>query len=127
MKQQQVPEPGVIDAVVGTDSSSVPSARELVAAVTSMLAQGSVVGHEAKTLAEELVRIGLGRSQVHRKRGDGRFRDPVWQDNAVFHRPGRDETGQRHPWGKPREGLGQLAFRCPQSQRHAVNGNRSCR
>src|SRR5450631_2913490 len=86
MKQQQVPEPGVIDAVVGTDSSSVPSARELIAGVTSMLAQGSLVGHEAKALAEELVRIGRGRSEVQPKRGDGRFRDPAWEDNAVFHR-----------------------------------------
>src|ERR1035437_189588 len=92
MKQQQVPEPGVIDAVVGTDSSSVPSARELIAGLTSMLAQGSVVGHEAKTLAEELVRIGLGRSEVHPKRGDGRFRDPAWEDNAVFHRLERKST-----------------------------------
>jgi hypothetical protein len=86
MKNQQVPEPGVIDAVGGTDPSPVPSARELIAGVTSMLAQGSVVSHEAKTLAGELIRIGLGRSEVGPKRGDGRFRDPAWQDNAVFHR-----------------------------------------
>jgi len=86
MNKQQVPEPGVIDAVVGTDSSSVPPVRELVGGLASMLAQGSVVGHEAKTLAQELVRIGLGRSEVHPKRGDARFRDPAWEDNAVFHR-----------------------------------------
>ena len=86
MKQQQVPEPGVIDAVGGTDPSPVPSVRELIAALASVLAQGSVVGHEAKSLAEELIRIGLGRSEVEPKRGDGRFRDPTWQDNAVFHR-----------------------------------------
>ena len=85
-QQQQVPDPGVIDAVVGTDPSTVPSAGELIAGLTSMLAQGSVVGHEAKTLAEELIRIGLGRSEVEPKRGDGRFRDPAWQNNAVFHR-----------------------------------------
>ena len=86
MKQQQVPESGVIDAVVGTDPSPDLSARDLIAGLTSMLAQGSVVGHEAKTLAEELIRIGLGRSEVRPKRGDGRFRDPAWQDNVVFHR-----------------------------------------
>jgi len=51
-----------------------------------MLAQGSVVGQEAKTLAEELIRIGRGRSEVEPKRGDGRFRDPAWQENPVFHR-----------------------------------------
>jgi polyhydroxyalkanoate synthase len=85
MTQQQVP-PEVIDAVGGTDPSPVPSARELLGGLTSMLAQGSVLGHEAKTLAGELVRVGLGRSEVEPKRGDGRFRDPAWQDNAVFHR-----------------------------------------
>ena len=86
MENQQVPEPEVIDAVAGTDPAPLPSARELVGALTSMLAQGSVVGQEAKTLAEELVRIGLGHSEVAPKRGDGRFRDPTWHENAVFHR-----------------------------------------
>jgi polyhydroxyalkanoate synthase len=86
MKNQQVPEPGVIDAIGGTDPAEVPPARELLGGLTSMLAQGSVVGHEAKTLAEELIRIALGSSEVEPKRGDGRFRDPTWQDNAVFHR-----------------------------------------
>jgi polyhydroxyalkanoate synthase subunit PhaC len=57
-----------------------------IADLTAMLAQGSVVGHEAKTLAEELVRIGRGRSEVQPKRGDARFRDPAWEDSAVFHR-----------------------------------------
>jgi polyhydroxyalkanoate synthase len=51
-----------------------------------MLAQGSVVGQEAKALAEELIRIVAGTSGVEPKRGDARFRDPAWQDNAVFHR-----------------------------------------
>jgi polyhydroxyalkanoate synthase subunit PhaC len=86
MKKQQISEPEVVDAVGGTDQSAVPSARDLIAGLTSMLAQGTVVGHEAKTFAEELIQIGLGRSEVAPKRGDGRFRDPAWQDNAVFHR-----------------------------------------
>ncbi len=86
MKQQQIPEPGVIDAIEGTEQSSVPSVRELIGGLTSMLAQGSVVGHEARALAGELIRIGRGRSEVEPKRGDGRFRDPTWQDNAAFHR-----------------------------------------
>jgi polyhydroxyalkanoate synthase len=86
MKQQQVPEPAVVDAVGGTDPSSVPPLRDLIASLTSMLSQGSVVGHEAKTFGEELVRIGLGSSEVAPKRGDARFRDPAWQENGVFHR-----------------------------------------
>jgi polyhydroxyalkanoate synthase len=85
MKSQQSPEPEVIDAIGGTDQSAFPSARDLFGGLTSMLSQRSVVGHEAKTLAEELVRIGRGRSEVAPKRGDGRFRDPAWQENAVFH------------------------------------------
>jgi polyhydroxyalkanoate synthase len=92
--KQQVSEPEVADEIGNKDLPAVPSARELIASLTSLLAQGSVVGHEAgavvgheaKTLAEELIRIGLGRSEVEPKRGDGRFRDPAWQDNAVFHR-----------------------------------------
>lgn len=92
MKQDQVPqhgsvpEPAAVDAVAGTETRPSPSARELIAALTSVLAQGSVVGHEAKTLAQELVRIGMGKSEVEPERTDGRFRDPAWQDNAVFHR-----------------------------------------
>jgi len=86
MQKQQVEESEVIDAVVGTEDIPFPSARELIGGLTSMLAQGSVVGHEAKALAEELVRIGLGKSEVEPKRGDSRFRDSSWQENAVFHR-----------------------------------------
>jgi polyhydroxyalkanoate synthase subunit PhaC len=86
MTQQQVPEAVVVDAVGGTDPSVIPSARELIASVAYMLAQGSVVGHEAKTLGEELIRIGRGDSQIEPKRGDGRFRDPAWQENPVYHR-----------------------------------------
>jgi len=86
MQKQQVEESEVIDAVVGTEDVPFPSARELIGGLTSMLAQGSVVGHEAKALAEELVRIGLGKSEVEPKRGDSRFRDSSWQENAVFHR-----------------------------------------
>jgi polyhydroxyalkanoate synthase len=86
MKKQQISEPDVVDALGGTEPSVVPSARELIASLTSMLAQGSVVGHEAKVFAEELIQIGLGRSEVAPKRGDGRFRDPAWEENGVFHR-----------------------------------------
>jgi len=86
MKKQQISEPEVIDAVGGTDPSAVPSARDLIAGLTSMLAQGTVVGHEASTFAEELIQIGLGRSEVAPKTGDGRLHDPARQDNAVFHR-----------------------------------------
>jgi len=86
MKHQQVQEEQVVDAVGGTDPAVVPSARELISALTSMLSQGALVADEARTLAAELVRIGLGRSEVEPNRGDARFRDPTWQDNPVYHR-----------------------------------------
>jgi polyhydroxyalkanoate synthase subunit PhaC len=83
---QQVLEPQVVDAVGGTEPVTVPSAVELAASLALVLAQGSAVGHEAKTLGAELVRIGLGRSEVEPKRGDWRFRDETWQNNPVYHR-----------------------------------------
>jgi hypothetical protein len=86
MKKQQIEEQDVVDALGGTEPTVLPSARELIGSLTSMLAQGSVVGHEAKVFAEELIQIGLGRSEVAPKRGDARFRDPAWQENGVFHR-----------------------------------------
>ena len=86
MRQQQVPEPEVVDAVGGTDPAAVPSALELTASLALVLAQGNAVGREAKILAAELIRIGLGRSELEPKRGDGRFRDTAWQSNPVYHR-----------------------------------------
>lgn len=86
MKQQRVPAPEVVDAVGGTDQAAVPSALELTKSLALVLGQGRAVGREARTLGAELIRIGLGRSTVEAKRGDGRFRDPAWQSNPVYHR-----------------------------------------
>jgi polyhydroxyalkanoate synthase len=86
MRQQQVLDPEVVDAVGGTEPAAVPSALELTASLALVLAQGRAVGRETKTFGTELVRIGLGRSQVEPKRGDGRFRDVAWQSNPVYHR-----------------------------------------
>jgi len=86
MKQQNVPEPEVVDSVEESGPVVVPSARELIAGLSTMVAQGAAVGREAKSLGEEVIRIGLGRSEVEPKRGDKRFRDPAWQSNPVFHR-----------------------------------------
>jgi len=38
------------------------------------------------SLAAELVRIGLGRSELAPKRGDHRFKDPVWTGNICYRR-----------------------------------------
>jgi polyhydroxyalkanoate synthase len=86
MRQQKVPEPEVVDERAGIDPTPVPSGRDLVGTLGSLLAQGSVVGGGAKTLGAEMIRIGLGRSDVEPKRGDVRFRDAAWQGNPVYHR-----------------------------------------
>jgi len=38
------------------------------------------------SLGAELVRIGIGRSELAPQRGDNRFRDPTWSDNLYFRR-----------------------------------------
>jgi polyhydroxyalkanoate synthase len=38
------------------------------------------------SLGAELVRIGVGRSEVAPARGDQRFRDPAWEENAALRR-----------------------------------------
>ncbi len=38
----------------------------------------------APGLGQELIRIGLGRSQVAAEKGDKRFADPAWQQNPLF-------------------------------------------
>jgi len=86
MKHEQVVESGAVSTVGGSDQSAVPPARELIATLLGMLAEGAELGQEAKSLGSELIRIGRGQSEVAPKKGDGRFRDPAWQDNPVYHR-----------------------------------------
>jgi len=50
------------------------------------LLQASATARASVTLTAELVRIGLGRSDVAPERGVSRFRDPTWTDNPHFHR-----------------------------------------
>jgi poly[(R)-3-hydroxyalkanoate] polymerase subunit PhaC len=65
--------------------------REQVVAALARLAQrvaaepGAAAATAVDALAE-LVRIGVGRSDVTAARGDRRFVDAVWQGNPLFHR-----------------------------------------
>ena len=86
MSEQEISEPEVVDAVGGTDPTGVPTEWELLSTIGLVLGHGAAVGRESTTLVAELIRIGLGRSEVQPSRGDRRFRDPAWQENAVFRR-----------------------------------------
>jgi len=86
MNQHHVPETGVADAVAGADPAAAPAQRDLIGGLTSLLAQGSALVSGAKALGTEMIRIGLGRSEVGPKHGDSRFRDESWQNNPVYHR-----------------------------------------
>jgi len=60
-------------------SSSIPTSARV-------LTQASTVARASVSLAADVVRIGLGRSEVAPPDGDTRFRDPAWAENAVYHR-----------------------------------------
>lgn len=84
--QQHVPGSDDLDAIGGGDPATTAPQRNLIGALSSLLAQGSAVGSEAKTLGTEMIRIGLGSSEMAPKRGDNRFRDESWQTNPVYRR-----------------------------------------
>jgi len=86
MSQQEISEPEVVDAVGGTDPAGKPTGWDLLSSVGLVLGQGAAVGRESTVLAAELIRIGLGRSEVQPQRGDRRFKDATWQENAVYRR-----------------------------------------
>jgi len=47
---------------------------------------GSAAARAGVSLGAELIRIGLGRSELAPQRGDARFRDPAWSENLSFRR-----------------------------------------
>lgn len=56
------------------------------AAVETAVGASTALGEACVSLAAELSRISLGRSQVAPERGDWRFKDPTWQQNLFFKR-----------------------------------------
>ncbi|HSV39397.1 MAG TPA: alpha/beta fold hydrolase [Nocardioidaceae bacterium] len=51
-----------------------------------LLIGGSVAARSGISLGAELVRIGLGRSELTAPRADHRFRDPAWTENLYYRR-----------------------------------------
>ncbi len=86
MVQQTISEPEVVDAVGGADATGIPNAAELLSSLGFLIGQGGALGREATILCAELLRIGIGRSEVAPQRGDGRFRDPAWEENPAYRR-----------------------------------------
>jgi polyhydroxyalkanoate synthase len=73
-------------AVAATDPVSVPTIAGLADGVAATLLQGSAVGKACATLTAELVRIGLGRSEIVPEKGDWRFKDATWSQNPFYKR-----------------------------------------
>jgi polyhydroxyalkanoate synthase len=87
VSQETVADPDeVVDAVGSAEATGVPTAPELLGAVTRPLLHASAVGKQAVTLSAELLRIGIGRSEVEPPPRDARFRDPAWSENPLYHR-----------------------------------------
>ena len=86
MSEQLNPEPASMDAIGATEPAAIPSARELLSSLAVVLGQGTTMARESKALTVDLIRVGLGRSDVQPARGDTRFRDPAWQDNPLYQR-----------------------------------------
>jgi polyhydroxyalkanoate synthase len=74
------------DAVGATEVAGVPSAPELVSGLARTLIQGRVIVRESAALTAELARIVAGASEITPERGDGRFKDPAWQENPAYRR-----------------------------------------
>ncbi len=74
------------DAVSATDPVSVPTFAGLADGVAATLLQGSAVGKACASLTAELVRIGLGRSDIEPEKGDWRFKDTTWSQNPFYKR-----------------------------------------
>lgn len=87
MRQETVTEPDeVADAVGAAEPAGMPSGAELVESLTRPLLHATAVGKEAAALSAELLRIGIGRSEVEPEPRDARFRDPAWSENPLYHR-----------------------------------------
>jgi len=74
------------NTVAGSDAVAIPTLNGLAGSIAATLLQGSSVAKASVTLAAELVRIALGRSEICPEKGDWRFKDPTWSDNPVYKR-----------------------------------------
>src|SRR3954447_21584662 len=91
------PEPEAAEAVMGLDMvlvdgargplrRLVPPARTTLAFAKGLASRPDVVGKRARSLARELGRIGVGRSEVEPNKKDRRFADAAWTGNPLLRR-----------------------------------------
>ena len=85
MTKQRMVDAEILDPIGGTDLAGAFSPKDGLASIALLLGQGAALGREATTLAAEMIRIALGRSQVEPGRGDARFKDPAWRENPAYH------------------------------------------
>ncbi len=74
------------DAVAGADPLALPTLGGLADGVAATLQQGTTMARAGMTLSADLVRIGLGRSDLHPATNDWRFKDPTWTNNLAYKR-----------------------------------------
>ena len=71
------------EAVGGGEAAAPPTLKEAFE-VLGLLAKSEPAAEAAMKLAFETVKIGTGASSIEPKKGDWRFKDPVWSDNPLF-------------------------------------------
>jgi len=86
MSETLQPTEAAQDAVIGGDAVAIPTLSGLADGVAATLLQGSSMAKASVTLATELVRIVIGRSEICPEKGDWRFKDPTWTENPAYKR-----------------------------------------
>ena len=76
-------------SVAGSEPVAIPTKREILSTIVSMLRPGRAVAHETGVFARELVRIARGTSKVRADRKDWRFTEPAWRENGIYKRVGQ--------------------------------------
>jgi polyhydroxyalkanoate synthase subunit PhaC len=74
------------DAVAAADPLALPTLGGLADGVAATLQQGTTMARTGLTLSADLVRIALGRSDLHPAKDDWRFKDSTWANNLAYKR-----------------------------------------
>jgi len=69
-----------------TEPIALPTASGMASAIAHTFGQRGVVGKAALGFLGELGRVARGSSTLAPEKGDWRFTDPTWSDNAVYRR-----------------------------------------
>ena len=76
-------------SVAGSEPVAIPTKREILSTIVSLLRPGRAVAQETGVFARELVRIARGTSTVRADRKDWRFAEPAWRENPIYKRVGQ--------------------------------------